>query len=354
MKRLLLGMQSGLVVADASESGWRSRRRLDDLQPTSIAVDPVVDGRVYCATYNRGLWYSDDHGDHWRPTGGPAAYHEAHDGPGIPLLETTFVAVAPTPNGKQWHDLFVGTEPSRLFHSDDGGQHWHELTGIQSMPSKTHWQFPPRPYTHHVRWIAVDPADRDRLYVSIEFGAILRSFDFGTTWHDRETESPKDAHVLLCHPRAPGRLYAACGDGYMAQGYSFGESRDGGDSWRYASAGLEEEPYLYGLAVDPADPDNIRVAAAASPRAAHNRAGRASVYRKVGQGWQPDNDGLPVDNSFAAVLATDSQQPGTFYALNNHGLFCQNQREPTWQRVPLDWDAAYLDEHPMCLAVMDR
>ncbi|WP_110647257.1 WD40/YVTN/BNR-like repeat-containing protein [Salinicola peritrichatus] len=354
MKRFLLGMQSGLIVADESETGWLSSRRLEGMQPTAIAVDPGKPGRLYCATYNRGLWRSEDHGDHWRPIGGPLPYHEPHNGPEIPLLEMTSVAIAPSPNSKQWHDLYVGTEPSRLFHSDDGGDHWQELTGIQSMPSKAQWQFPPRPYTHHVRWINSSPEDSACLYVSIEFGALLRSVDHGSTWHDRTADSPKDAHVLLSHPRAPGRLYAACGDGYMEQGYSFGDSRDGGDSWHYTSAGLEEEPYLYGLAVNPADPDDIRVAAASSPRTAHGRLGSASVYCNVEQGWQRDSDGLPIEDSFIAVLAADPQQPGTFYALNNHGVFCQRGREETWQRIPLDWDDAYLDEHPMCLAVLDR
>jgi hypothetical protein len=353
MKRFFLGMANGLDLVDASEGGWTTQHRLSGLQPTAVAIDPATPGRIYCATYNRGLWRSDDYGECWRPIGGPGAYHSAHDGPGIPVLETTFVAVSPHPNGGSHHDLYVGTEPSRLFHSDDGGDTWQEFTGIQTMASKANWQFLPRPYTHHVRWITPSAEDAARLYVSIEFGALLRSFDHGVTWHDREADSPKDAHVLLAHPRAPGRLYAACGDGYIERGYSFAQSRDGGDTWQYLSDGLEHEPYLYGLAINPDDPDDLRVAAAAGPREAHRRPGRTAVYRYSGHGWRQDSDGLPIEDSYTAVLAADPREPGTFYALNSYGLFCQRRGNGAWQRLPLDWDDAYRDQHPMCLAIAE-
>ncbi|MHB0870703.1 MAG: hypothetical protein ACYC5J_14820 [Chloroflexota bacterium] len=37
---------------------------------------------------------------------------------------------------------------------------------------------------------------------------------------------PARTHLL-----APDRLYAAAGDGFMAPGNGYAESRDGGDSW---------------------------------------------------------------------------------------------------------------------------
>jgi hypothetical protein len=157
----------------------------------------------------------------------------------------------------------------------------------------------------------------------------------------------------LAHPRAPGRLYAACGDGYIERGYSFGQSRDGGDTWHYLSDSLEHEPYLYGLAINPADPDDLRVAAAAGPREAHRRPGRTAVYRYSGHGWRQDSHGLPTEDSYTAVVADDPAEPGTFYALNNYGLFCQRRGNGAWQHLPLDWDDAYRDQHPMCLAIAE-
>jgi len=52
--------------------------------------------------------------------------------------------------------LYAGTEPSRLFVSRDGAG-WEELEALQDIPSRERWSFPPRPWTHHVRWIAPDP-----------------------------------------------------------------------------------------------------------------------------------------------------------------------------------------------------
>ena len=50
--------------------------------------------------------------------------------------------------------VYAGTEPSRLFRSDDRGESWRELKALLELPSRPRWSFPPRPWTSHVRWIA--------------------------------------------------------------------------------------------------------------------------------------------------------------------------------------------------------
>ena len=46
------------------------------------------------------------------------------------------------------------------------------------------WPFPPRPSTHHVRWIEPDVNRKEYLFVAIEAGALIKSFDGGKTWID--------------------------------------------------------------------------------------------------------------------------------------------------------------------------
>ena len=74
--------------------------------------------------------------------------------------------------------LYAGTEPSRVFVARDGGE-WTELEALQSIPSKPRWSFPPRPWTHHVRWIAPDPHHAERLLVGIELGGVMASENGG-------------------------------------------------------------------------------------------------------------------------------------------------------------------------------
>jgi hypothetical protein len=60
-------------------------------------------------------------------------------------------------------------------------------------------------------------------------------------------------------------------------GRSFAESQDGGDTWVYSGKGLEAAPYLYGLAVHPSNPEDIRVAASQSPQNTTKSKVRAKV-----------------------------------------------------------------------------
>jgi len=49
--------------------------------------------------------------------------------------------------------VYAGTEPSAVFRSVDGSDSWVDLASLRALPSADTWSFPPRPHTHHVRWI---------------------------------------------------------------------------------------------------------------------------------------------------------------------------------------------------------
>lgn len=344
MARILIGLLGGLFLFDEAK---KPRPCLPGLQPLSLATDPASPDRVYCATYNRGLWRSEDRGETWIPVGTPGTYV----GPAMPgAIEeraTTFVSVDPRRRGTDGrHVVWVGTEPGRLYRSDDAGQTFAVVTGWTGLPSRRNWSFPPRPGSYHVRWIA--HGARGELHVSIEFGAVLHSHDAGRTFADRLPDSPLDAHVLLTHPAAPGRLYAALGDGTMMPGRSFATSEDDGATWIYASEGLQDMPYLYGLAVNPADPGDIRVAASPDAGTAH-RSGPSSIFRKVGDRWVEDAVGFPGEGSIVPVLAADRARPGRWLALSNLGLF-EKADDRGWSRLAArpDWH----DQHPTCLVIL--
>jgi hypothetical protein len=99
----------------------------------------------------------------------------------------------------------------------------------------------------------------------------MRSLDGGLTWEDRKPGSQHDAHVLRTHASAPGRVYEVAGGG-------FAESRDAGQTWRPADAGLRHH-YLWGLAVDSGDPETMVTRPPA--RGALPRVCRSCVYRRT-------------------------------------------------------------------------
>jgi hypothetical protein len=192
--------------------------------------------------------------------------------------------------------LYAGTEPSRLFASHDGAS-WTELDALQDIPSRGTWSFPPRPWTHHVRWIAPDPRRAQRLLVGIELGGLMASDDSGATFADHAPGAKRDTHQLAWHPRADGYAYQAAGDGAAW-------SSDGGRTWRAADAGRDLH-YCWALAVDATDPERWYVSAASGPGAAHRGpTARGRLYRWEGT-WTALN--LPSESMPYALVARDGE-----------------------------------------------
>jgi hypothetical protein len=229
--------------------------------------------RVLAGTRGRGAFLSDDGGTSWAP---------------VPLPEPDVFSVA---IGAADGALFAGTEPSRLFVSRGGP--WEELEALQAIPSRERWSFPPRPWTHHVRWIAPDPRHAERLLVGIELGGVMYSDDGGASFSDHRPGARRDAHQLAWHPSAEGRAYQAAGDGAAW-------SHDGGRTFEAADGG-RAEGYCWALAVDPDDPERWYVSAATGPSAAHGGArARGRLYR-----WDGTWRALPLpEDSMPYALAT--------------------------------------------------
>jgi photosystem II stability/assembly factor-like uncharacterized protein len=281
-----------------------------------VAVSPVDPDVVCCGTADHGLFRSGDAGATWHRVDGIGQDR---------VTSVTCAAVGDAEPRDERVAWWAGTEPSRVYRSPDGTA-WTERGGLTDLPSASSWAFPPRPYTHHVRWIEVDPHDPRHLYVAVEAGALVETHDGGATWTDRVPTSRRDTHSMATHPDAPGRAYCAAGDGYA-------ETVDGGETWAYPQEGLGHR-YCWSVVVDPADPDHRLLSAARGPMTAHSAASADSyVYRRRGAGsWEPV-EGLPTGSGVTRyVLGVGS---GGLYALSNAGLF-RSAADETWERLPLD------------------
>jgi photosystem II stability/assembly factor-like uncharacterized protein len=263
-----------LVALERDDGSWTAWAALEGLGAQCVATDGT---RVLVGTRGHGLFVSGDAGESW-------------DHVELPESDVFSVAIGAADGA-----LYAGTEPSRLFVARDGGA-WTELEALQDIPSRDHWSFPPRPWTHHVRWIAPDPHHPERLLVGIELGGVMYTEDGGSTFEDHRPGAKLDAHGLAWHPHADGRAYQAAGDGAAW-------SRDGGRTWESAEAGRDLR-YCWAVAVDPNEPDRWYVSAASGPGTAHSGANaRGRLYRWEGDRWQPL--ALPPDSMPYALAATD-------------------------------------------------
>jgi hypothetical protein len=282
-----------------------------DRNAGSWSAEPVLDGaaqcvaaagdRVLAGTRGRGALLSRDGGASWERVE-------------LPEPDVFSVAISAADGA-----LYAGTEPSRLFVSRDGGP-WTELQALQDIPSHERWSFPPRPWTHHVRWIAPDPRHAERLLVGIELGGLMQSGDGGATFSDHRPGAKLDSHSIVWHPSADGRAYQAAGDGAAW-------SHDGGATWEPADAGRDLR-YCWALAVDPADPERWYVSAASGPGAAHSgERARGRLYRRAGA-WQQLP--LPADSMPYALVATDGD---LLAGMSDGRILLSEDRGESWDAI---------------------
>jgi photosystem II stability/assembly factor-like uncharacterized protein len=275
------------------------------------------------------VFRSEDAGQSWRPVG---------------LAGRLIMAIAASPVERDV--VWVGTEPSEVWRSANAGTTWEPTSRLETLQSSPEWSFPPKPDTHHVRWIACHLRQPERLWVAIEAGALVSTSDGGRTWRDRVAGAPWDTHELAVHPHAPDRLCVSAGDGYF-------ESDDGGTTWRSPSTGLEVG-YLRSVAIDPAIdpgvPDAVVVSASTGPHTAYV-AGRSDgrLYRRLtrqppstglrasraeAEGrWERVRDGWPEPPATIAPLLCAGAKPGEMWAADERGVHRSDDSGRSWRRV---------------------
>jgi photosystem II stability/assembly factor-like uncharacterized protein len=306
--RVLVTTGRSVLVVDPEDGTTRAGAELA-ARASCLAADPWLPGRAWCGT-GAGVLRSDDGGASWQSSG---------------LDGERVTAVAASPARR--HLVWAGTEPSAVWRSGDGGVTWERADGLLDLPSSSEWSFPPRPTTHHVRWVGCHPADAGRLWVAIEAGALVTSPDGGRSWRDRVPGGPYDTHQLAIHPERPDWLRSAAGDGYF-------ESRDGGATWSSPEAGLDVG-YLVSVAIDPGDPEVVVVSAASGPFSAYV-AQRADgrIYRREGRGrWRRVLDGWPDPPVTIAPLLAPGVAPGELWAADERGVHRSRDGGRSWEMV---------------------
>jgi photosystem II stability/assembly factor-like uncharacterized protein len=321
---ILVATDREIIVIDIERSTSVSARGISD-RPTCLAADALVVGRAWCGTHRDGVFRTDDGGRSWRPVG---------------LAGRLIMAIAASPVERDV--VWLGTEPREVWRSANAGTTWEQTSRLEASPSSSTWSFPPRPDTHHVRWIACHPLEPDRLWVAIEAGALISTIDGGRTWRDRVAGGPWDTHELAVHRDAPDSLRVSAGDGYF-------ESDDAGATWRSPSTGLEVG-YLRSVAIDPGQPDVVVVSASSGPYTAYV-AGRSDgrLYRRVtperpsialrapraeveGR-WERVRDGWPEPPNTIAPLLCAGARPGELWAADERGVHRSDDGGNSWHRA---------------------
>ena len=313
MARLYAATGDAIARLEEKGGGWTAELSLGGSGAQCLAVDPADPDTLYAGLREGGVRMTRDGGRTWLDCRLPE--------PGVFSLAVSAADGA----------VYAGTEPSRLFRSNDRGESWRELEALLELPSRPTWRFPPRPWTSHVRWIAPSPHDAELILVGIELGGLMRSADGGETWQDHRPGAQPDVHSLAWHPRARSRAYEAGGGGAAY-------SEDAGETWRRADDGRDRH-YTWSVAVDPEDPELWYVSASTGPFAAHGRGDpQACIYRRrADEPWLELADGLPepLPAMPYALVAADGR---LFAGLANGEIWESGDRGDTWRACAVRGD----------------
>ena len=321
------GTRGGLYTRDAGEEAWHEGGSglPDGTQVQSITVSPADSHVIYLGTHD-GPYLSRDRGDHWERLSLPDP------------VQVWSVLVHPAMPTR----VYAGTSPVGVYRSDDGGDTWERLP-MPDVPERVKMGFPCR-----VMRLAVDPANADELYATLEVNGVMRSLDGGDTWEDcsddlvaladrphlksmiqsnTDTEGMLDGHALCVSDATPGTVYLAVRMGLF-------RSDDRGKSWADMEVGrFSPLTYARDVRVSPQDPNTLY--ACFSPAA---RSEDGSVYRSpdLGKTWTRFDHDIKAEATMMAV-ALHPHNPNEVHCVSRCGqAFSTTDGGKSWQehRLP--------------------
>src|SRR5262249_28191693 len=293
---------SGLAFkTDSGGAAWDvANNRLAADGVSALVVDPIATSTVYAAT-DRGVFKSTDSGTSWLPIN-----------QGLTGLDIRALAI----DSRDTSILYaVPSSDQGLFRSTDGGASWRETS-----------------LTTGVFCVAADPVTPSIIYAGAngsKGAGVYQSTDGGNAWTLANIAAGFNTRsfvkLLAIDPKTTSTIYAGVTQGqFEIELYdpdSIVKSTDAGRTWR--TRGLKGI-ILESLAIDPASPSTLYVAAAAD-----------GVFKSTdgGDTWTQSNEGLA--SAVAASLIIDSAVPSTLYAGTPGGVFKSTNNGANWSSTGL-------------------
>ena len=381
--RVLVGTRKGafILTADGKRERWDiSGPHFAGWEIYHLKGSPIEPNRIYASQssgwFGQIIQRSDDGGQTWHQPGTPPG--EPTTTPdGMPKGESNkFVYDTSPETGKpltthQWYDgtphpwefkrvwhlepsltdpevVYAGVEDAALFRSDDGGQSWHELSGLRGHGTGAYWA--PGAGGMCLHTILLDPRNAKRIFTAISSAGAFRSDDGGSTWqpinrglHSLYIPNPTAevghcVHRIAMHRSRPDVLF-------MQKHWDVMRSDDAGGSWKEISGNL---PTDFGFVIDvhAHDPDTIYVVPIKSDSEHFPPDGKLRVYRSRsgGNDWEPLTRGLPQSDCYVNVLrdamAVDSlDKCGVYFGTTGGQVYASADAGDNWTAIVRDLPA---------------
>ncbi len=279
--RLYAGTQHGLIVWRSKNGSWEEvSRGFKEGIIDSIHGCRQHPERVFVGVTHNGLYRTQDGGQHW-----------------VKVLEGDIRSVTVDPSSDQV--IYAGVEPVGLYRSENRGDSWEELSSLKELPEEVrkNWRFPQPPHQGHIRNIFIHPDDPKIIYLCIEHGGVIRSFNRGKSWEDvSQGIDYLDIHVISNLPHRFDRYYLATARGFFT-------SDDPARGWVRAENGLTCDYFHDFLFLPPShqseNPAMLLATADKSPGfwRREGRGARAALFKSAdcARSWQRIGKGLADD-----------------------------------------------------------
>lgn len=270
-RRLLIGNVDGLFALGSHDGGDTWEDLTNQLPGVHLcAIEAMPDGTVYLGSRGAGLFKGNDNLSAWEalPT---------------PDYARKIRSLRASKDG-----LLVGTEPAGVYrHRPEDGT-WTAVGDIRQAPGSSNWFYPVPTEDVHIRHLALDPEQADRLYAAVQVGGVAISQDGGATWRDKRNLD-LDVHMVEPHPERPEVVFAGTG------GEGLYRSPDHGESWELVSNGCGN--FVVQFALTPGNPDRLYLGTARGhpPKWAPPNGAGGEIYRSTdgGRGWSKLSSGMP-------------------------------------------------------------
>jgi photosystem II stability/assembly factor-like uncharacterized protein len=344
---LLIGTRKGLWLA-TSRDGRATWEVTGPHFPMAEVYAVAIDTRGSAPRLLVGMsseWFgptlvsSDDLGRSWlEPQAAPVAFPA-----GVDAAVRRIWQIQPGP--RETPDvLYVGTEPSALFRSTDGGHSFDLVRGLWDHPHREHWE--PGFGGQAIHTVVAHPADPKRITVAMSAGGVYRTADGGLAWSAANVgirapflpesqqfpEYGQCVHKVVPCPVDPMRLYAQNHGGVY-------RSDNGADSWVSIADGLPSD-FGFAMAAHPRRRDVLYTFPLRADSERFPPDGRCRVFRSqdAGASWESLTAGLPEDGFFTAVLrdamcTDDAQTSGVYFGSRTGEVFASRDEGDSWRQV---------------------
>ncbi len=354
--RVLVGTRKGafVITSDGRRDRWEvSGPFFAGWEIYHVKGSPVNPDRLYAsqstAWFGQMIQRSDDGGKTWAPVGNEFQYdgeigtHLGHDDQQHLWKFKRVWHIEPSLTNPDV--AYAGVEDAAMFVSENGGQSWHERTGMRCHDSGARWQ--PGGGGMGLHTILLDPVHPGRIYIAISAAGAFRSDDDGATWRPinrglvsnfmpvPNAEVGHCVHRIAFHPSRPDVLF-------MQKHWDVMRSDDGGDSWREVSGNLPTD-FGFALGIHAHEPDTVYVVPIKSDSEHFPLDGKLTVYRSRvgGNEWEPLTSGLPQKDCYVNVLrgamAIDSLAScGVYFGTTGGQVYASADSGDSWTPIVRD------------------